>query len=82
VVWVIDQAPSRVSISNVYFKVINGTSASSVAVTLNCSPGTPCQNVNLEDVVLSYVGQESLTAFCAFADAHFFAPMLPLSCNS
>jgi Glycosyl hydrolases family 28 len=78
----IDQVPSRVSISNVYFKVINGTSASPVAVTLNCSPGTPCQNINLEDVVLSYVSQEPPTAFCAFVDAHFSAPMLPLPCNT
>ncbi|KAJ4791035.1 Pectin lyase-like superfamily protein [Rhynchospora pubera] len=76
-----DLVPSRVSISDVYFKAINGTSASQVAVTLNCSPGIPCQNITLQDILLTYVGGKPSSAFCAYANARFFAPMLPLPCN-
>ncbi|KAJ3709204.1 hypothetical protein LUZ61_012909 [Rhynchospora tenuis] len=77
-----DKVPSRVSISDVHFKVINGTSASPVAVTLNCSPEIPCQNINLENILLNYVRGEPSTAFCAFASARFSGPnMLPLPCN-
>ncbi|XP_078169443.1 exopolygalacturonase clone GBGA483-like [Carex rostrata] len=77
-----DTVPSRVSISDVYFKEINGTSASQVAVTLNCSQGNPCQNIHLEDILLKYVGEELPTAVCAYADTYFSAPMLPLPCNN
>ncbi|KAJ4768368.1 Pectin lyase-like superfamily protein [Rhynchospora pubera] len=75
------KVPSRVSISDVRYKAINGTSASPVAVTLNCSPGIPCQNINLENIQLNYVGGEPSTAFCAFARTRFSGPMLPLPCN-
>ncbi|KAF3341755.1 exopolygalacturonase [Carex littledalei] len=76
-----ETVPSRVSISDVYFKEINGTSVSQVAVTLNCSQGTPCQNIHLEDILLKYVGEELPTAVCAYADTYFSSPMLPLPCN-
>lgn len=80
-VCVINQDPSRVRISDVYFKKINGTSVSPVAVILNCSPETPCQNINFEDIILDYVGEELPIGICRYADTSFSGPMLPLPCN-
>ncbi|KAM5582812.1 polygalacturonase-like [Rosa sericea] len=57
--------PSEVQISNVRFKNIRGWSATPIAVNLACSPSVPCQNVELEDIDLTYNGNEgSLSSQC------------------
>ncbi|KAK8962815.1 Exopolygalacturonase [Platanthera guangdongensis] len=62
--------PSRVRLSEITFKNIRGTSVNSDAVTLHCSPETPCSNVILEDVNLKYYTGEisdsrmTLTSSC------------------
>ncbi|CAH2078685.1 unnamed protein product [Thlaspi arvense] len=45
--------PSKVKLSEIYFKNIRGTSSSRVAVQLHCSRGMPCKKVYLENVHLS-----------------------------
>ncbi|KAL6195239.1 hypothetical protein ACLB2K_030859 [Fragaria x ananassa] len=52
--------PSEVQIRNVRFKNIRGSSATPIAVNLACSPSVPCQDVELEDVDLTYNGDEGL----------------------
>ncbi|XP_019197930.1 PREDICTED: exopolygalacturonase clone GBGA483-like [Ipomoea nil] len=48
--------PSKVKISDVSFKEIKGTSATKVAVKLLCSPGVPCEKVEMSGVNLEYHG--------------------------
>ncbi|XP_019197955.1 PREDICTED: exopolygalacturonase-like [Ipomoea nil] len=48
--------PSKVKISDVSFKDIKGTSATKVAVKLLCSPGVPCEKVEMSGVNLEYHG--------------------------
>uniref|UniRef100_M1A9G5 Polygalacturonase 1 n=1 Tax=Solanum tuberosum TaxID=4113 RepID=M1A9G5_SOLTU len=45
---------SGVKISDVTYQDIHGTSATKVAVKLNCSKSNPCSGITLEDVNLSY----------------------------
>ncbi|KAE9448696.1 hypothetical protein C3L33_19435, partial [Rhododendron williamsianum] len=51
-------APSRVKLSDIYFRKIRGTSSSAVAVMLECSKGIPCQNIYLEDVHLDLLSSQ------------------------
>ncbi|OMO53599.1 Glycoside hydrolase, family 28 [Corchorus capsularis] len=48
---------SKVSISDVYFTNVRGTSASKTAVSLICSKTNPCSNVHLNNVDLKYDGK-------------------------
>ncbi|KAJ8446963.1 hypothetical protein Cgig2_006591 [Carnegiea gigantea] len=50
--------PSRVRISDVLFKDIQGTSAVDMAMQLRCGKSLPCQNVKLRDIGLKYVGMD------------------------
>lgn len=50
------KTPSKIKISDVTFKNVRGTSASNVAMKLQCSKGNPCQNVKLADINLEYRG--------------------------
>lgn len=43
---------SAVRVSNVLYKNIRGTSASSVAMKFDCSKSFPCQGIFLQDVAL------------------------------
>ncbi|KAK2654415.1 hypothetical protein Ddye_014271 [Dipteronia dyeriana] len=54
--------PSKVKISNVSFKNIRGTSATPVAVKLECSSGIPCEGVEVADIGLKYTGKEAPAA--------------------
>ncbi|KAJ8561230.1 hypothetical protein K7X08_027420 [Anisodus acutangulus] len=45
---------SCVKISDVTYEDIHGTSATEVAVKLDCSKTNPCTGITLEDVNLSY----------------------------
>lgn len=47
---------SKVKISNVSFQDVTGTSASPIAVTITCSSLFPCQNVQLNNIGLTYSG--------------------------
>ncbi|KAE8734260.1 putative Pectin lyase superfamily protein [Hibiscus syriacus] len=51
-----DVKSSKVSISDVQFTNIKGTSASKVAVQLICSKSDPCQGVSLKDIDLQFAG--------------------------
>ncbi|KAL4272819.1 hypothetical protein GQ457_13G014240 [Hibiscus cannabinus] len=47
---------SKVSIEDVKFSNIRGTSASKVAVDLICSKASPCKGISLKDIDLHFVG--------------------------
>ncbi|KAK2654411.1 hypothetical protein Ddye_014267 [Dipteronia dyeriana] len=62
--------PSKVKISNVSFKNIRGTSATPVAVKLDCSSGIPCQGVEVADIDLTYTGKEASAALSECSHVH------------
>ncbi|KAI8027796.1 hypothetical protein LOK49_LG02G01429 [Camellia lanceoleosa] len=45
--------PSAVQVENVWYKNIRGTSASKVAIQLNCSKSLPCKGIVLQDIILA-----------------------------
>ncbi|XP_054817497.1 polygalacturonase-like [Prosopis cineraria] len=56
--------PSKIKISNVTFTNISGTSQTQEGVLLICSSGVPCDNVQLNNINLTFNGAE-VTAKCA-----------------
>ncbi|XP_042003546.1 polygalacturonase QRT2-like [Salvia splendens] len=48
-----DKEKSAVQVENVVYRNIIGTSASKVAINLNCSESVPCKNVVLQNVMLT-----------------------------
>ncbi|WJZ83615.1 hypothetical protein VitviT2T_003283 [Vitis vinifera] len=75
------KAPSRVKLSDIYFKNIRGTSLSAVAVTLKCSRGTPCQNIYLQDVHLDLSsGEKHATSSCRNVRVKYSGTQIPPPC--
>ncbi|GAB4853002.1 hypothetical protein Ancab_017191 [Ancistrocladus abbreviatus] len=77
------QAPSRVKLSDIYFKNIRGTSLSTVAVTLDCSKRNPCQNIYLEDVHLELSASKEIypTSTCKNVKAKYIGTQIPAPCS-
>ncbi|XP_078441270.1 pectin lyase-like superfamily protein [Wolffia australiana] len=73
--------PSRVRISDIFFKNIRGTSATPVAVMLRCSHGSPCKNVRLQDVHLDHVGGKRSSSTCTNVNAIFSGTQIPPPCR-
>ncbi|XP_043707337.1 exopolygalacturonase clone GBGA483-like [Telopea speciosissima] len=57
--------PSRVKLTDIHFKNIKGTSFTKTAITLSCSEGVPCENVELVDIDLKHnLADGVATALC------------------
>ncbi|KAF0935364.1 hypothetical protein E2562_032055 [Oryza meyeriana var. granulata] len=52
---------SKVTVADIIFKNIVGTSATPEAVTLNCANNLPCQGVQLHNVNVKYAGKGNTT---------------------
>ncbi|TXG55479.1 hypothetical protein EZV62_020735 [Acer yangbiense] len=76
--------PSKVKISKVTFKNIRGTSSTPVAVKLSCSPGHPCQSVELSNIDLTYTGKEAPAAIsqCGHVQPKVSGRMNPKACTA
>ncbi|KAF5750993.1 hypothetical protein HS088_TW02G00003 [Tripterygium wilfordii] len=75
------QEPSKVKLSEIYFRKIRGTSSSPVAVSLECSRGIPCQHIYLEDVHLEYSsGEKHATSSCKNVKAKYIGTQIPPPC--
>ncbi|KAG8633765.1 hypothetical protein MANES_18G144892v8 [Manihot esculenta] len=73
--------PSKVKISNVTFKNIRGSSATAVAVRLNCSSSFPCQKVEVADINLTYGGKEGpVKSLCANVKPTLKGKLTPTIC--
>ncbi|MQL85395.1 hypothetical protein Taro_017913 [Colocasia esculenta] len=75
-----DSVPSRVKISDIFFKNIRGTSSTPTAVILHCSRGMPCQNVQLQDVHLNHPSGISSISSCTNVKATYSGIQLPPPC--
>ncbi|KAF3527725.1 hypothetical protein DY000_02037295 [Brassica cretica] len=89
------QEPSKVKLSEIYFKNIRGTSSSRVAVQLRCSKGMPYKKVYLENVYLylsssrggsgekqtSNRGSEAVSSFCRYVIAKYIGTQSPPPCH-
>ncbi|KAG0456308.1 hypothetical protein HPP92_024096 [Vanilla planifolia] len=73
---------SGVKISNVKFRNVNGTSATQVAVKLDCSKRWPCVGIHLEDVRLRYNGNGRTVATCNNVHGGSAGVVAPPSCIS
>ncbi|KAF9600848.1 hypothetical protein IFM89_013083 [Coptis chinensis] len=70
---------SGVKISQITYQDIHGTSASPVAVKLDCSTKNPCQGITLEDVKLTYRNQPAGSS-CKNADGSIHGAVEPAGC--
>ncbi|XVF62543.1 hypothetical protein PTKIN_Ptkin09bG0016400 [Pterospermum kingtungense] len=76
--------PSKVSISDVRYINIKGTTTSKVAVALLCSSSNPCQGIYMNNVNLQYVGGPDEVPFsssCANAKVNYLGFQSPLPCS-
>ncbi|XP_023549399.1 exopolygalacturonase clone GBGE184-like [Cucurbita pepo subsp. pepo] len=53
-----NKKPSKVKISDVSYKNIQGTTISVVPVSLQCSSAVPCDGITLEDIDLAFIGSD------------------------
>ncbi|XP_019089111.1 PREDICTED: exopolygalacturonase-like [Camelina sativa] len=89
----ITNVPSKVKLSDIYFKNIRGTSSSRVAVQLHCSRGMPCKKVYLENVHLDLSssfggrkqsrnrGDEAVSSSCRNVRVNYIGTQLPPPCH-
>lgn len=70
---------SGVKISGVTYKNVQGTSASKVAVTFDCSPTRPCTGIKLQDVKLSYLNADARSS-CKNSGGTTSGISMPNSC--
>ncbi|XP_021602272.1 exopolygalacturonase [Manihot esculenta] len=78
---VIDQLPSKVKIANVTFKNIRGSSATAIAIRINCSSSFPCEKVKLTDINLTYRGKEGpAKSLCANVKPTLKGKLTPTMC--
>ncbi|KAL3027960.1 hypothetical protein AAZX31_03G086700 [Glycine max] len=70
---------SGVEVSNVIYQDIYGTSATEIAVKINCSPKYPCIGISLEDVMLTYESKQAV-ASCNHAGGITSGVVQPNNC--
>ncbi|XWS27784.1 hypothetical protein CRYUN_Cryun25bG0010100 [Craigia yunnanensis] len=74
------QGDSSVKIEGVRFSNIWGTSSSKIAVSLQCSRSTPCQNIELSDINIDYHGGGGATSSCSNVKGVTYGQQHPPSC--
>ncbi|KAJ3699839.1 hypothetical protein LUZ61_003544 [Rhynchospora tenuis] len=74
-------APSQVKISDITFSRIKGTSNTPIAVKLDCSEHSPCQNVKLQDINLKPTSAvDEITSFCTNVHGDVSGTQFPDPC--
>ncbi|XP_010469513.1 PREDICTED: exopolygalacturonase-like [Camelina sativa] len=73
---------SHVQIKNVKYNQIWGTSTSKEALNMQCSRAFPCQDVELSNINLKYVGRDGLvTALCQNVGGSIRGKIVPGNCQ-
>ncbi|XP_038876456.1 polygalacturonase-like [Benincasa hispida] len=70
---------SGVKISDVTYKNIKGTSATSKAITFDCSSSNPCSDIRLQDIKLTYKNKAA-TSSCKNVDGSSIGVLMPHTC--
>ncbi|KAL4185124.1 hypothetical protein AMTRI_Chr10g229030 [Amborella trichopoda] len=70
---------SGIKISDVMYKNITGSSTTKVAINFNCNASNPCNNIELQDVDLTYKGKKG-QASCTNANGKATGVVTPPSC--
>ncbi|KAK4803002.1 hypothetical protein SAY86_001205 [Trapa natans] len=65
------QQASAVQVSNIVYKNIRGTSASEVAIKMDCSKSHPCSGIRMVDIGISRVSSAAGTAKSSIANVKF-----------
>lgn len=79
-----NKAPSKVKISNVHYINVKGTTSSDIAVDMICSSNSPCENIELRDIDLKYVGPNKnlrSTSVCKNAKIGYGGIQNPPACR-
>ncbi|GMN57210.1 hypothetical protein TIFTF001_026321 [Ficus carica] len=71
---------SGVKVSDATYQDIHGTSATEVAVKFDCSSKSPCNNISLQDVKLTYKNVLPAQASCNHAAGSASGLVQPSSC--
>ncbi|XP_024966091.1 exopolygalacturonase-like [Cynara cardunculus var. scolymus] len=75
------KGPSKVKISNVSFRKIRGSSSTKIAIRLACSPGLPCDNVEVADINLTFKGPGGpATSECSSVKPKVVGQVVPPAC--
>ncbi|GER34776.1 pectin lyase-like superfamily protein [Striga asiatica] len=75
--------PSKIQISDVSVKNVRGTSSTAEVVTFACSSGKPCQNVEIGDIDLGFIGTiGNITTICSNVKPTVTGKMNPPLCAS
>ncbi|KMZ73986.1 Exo-polygalacturonase, family GH28 [Zostera marina] len=70
---------SGVTISDISYNNIQGSSKSSVAVKFDCSPANPCKGISLKNIKLTYHGGLAKSS-CKYARGKSYGNVNPKSC--
>ncbi|XP_078435747.1 polygalacturonase-like [Wolffia australiana] len=73
---------SAVAVSGVTFQNIKGTSATAVAMDLDCSNSVPCQGITLNDINLVTKSGVAAKSFCRNVNLSKYGTVLPSTCTS
>lgn len=74
------QGNSHVKVSDVKFIDVHGTSASPIAVKLQCSPEMPCEGIELDNINLSLGSGGDATSSCANVQVQYKGTQNPPPC--
>lgn len=63
------------------YKNIQGTSATQVAVTFDCSPSNPCRGIKLQDIKLTYMNKQAAAqSLCKNIGGSSTGVLMPNTC--
>ncbi|XP_042486485.1 exopolygalacturonase-like [Macadamia integrifolia] len=73
--------PSLVKLRNIKFNKIRGTSSSQLAVIIACSKGAPCENLEVGDINLKYIGTDGpAQSTCSNVNPILSGEQIPPTC--
>lgn len=70
-------------VNNITFRHFEGTSASDIAIKVDCEESGNCHNIVMEHInITSSSPDKNLTAYCKNADVHSSFVNIDVNCNT